>query len=210
MNPMKWLTREKALWLAGIFIFLGLATDWFGFSGVTWEEEVRLHDGSILVVERFVKRGGGHEIGQKPGYINQTLRFVLPGTTNIITWEDHFDSALGRSNFLPFALDIYRGTPYLVAYPMGCLGYKKWGRPNPPYVVFRYERDVWWRIRLADLPAEIINSNLVFSQPDVEAERLGKRKISEDDFKKIKSGYKEPEFRSIIREEVKDVWKSCG
>ncbi len=38
------------------------------FGGDSWKEEVLLHDGSKIVVERMVKRGGRHEVGQKPPF----------------------------------------------------------------------------------------------------------------------------------------------
>ena len=38
----------------------------FGFGGASWQEEVLLHDGRKLVVDRSVERGGRHEIGQLP------------------------------------------------------------------------------------------------------------------------------------------------
>jgi hypothetical protein len=37
----------------------------FGFGGTSWKEEVLLHDGSKVIVDRSAERGGRHEIGQK-------------------------------------------------------------------------------------------------------------------------------------------------
>ncbi|MDH4154800.1 MAG: hypothetical protein OEV01_13520 [Nitrospira sp.] len=97
------------------------------FGGESWQEEVLLHDGSKMVVDRMVKRGGRHEVGQKPSFTDQRLRFTVPGNNQTITWEDHASSDLGQANFLPMAVDISGGTPYLVVYPMGCLSYNRWG-----------------------------------------------------------------------------------
>ncbi len=155
MNPMKWLTREKALWLAGIFIFLGLATDWFGFVGTTWKEEVRLHDGSLLVVERSFHLKGRHEIGQSPPIGEQSIAFNLPGTDKAIVWKDEYSKELGRANFVLVALHIFNGVPYLITTANGCLSSNKWGRPNPPYVIFKYKEKKWERIGLNDLPSEL-------------------------------------------------------
>ncbi len=41
------------------------------FGGNSWKEEVLLHDGSKIIVERTVERGGRHEVGQKPSYKEQ-------------------------------------------------------------------------------------------------------------------------------------------
>lgn len=173
------------------------------FGGDTWQEEVLLHDGNKIVVERMVKRGGRHEIGQKPSYKEQRLSFAMPGTQQTITWEDHNSDDLGQANFLPMALDISDGTPYLVVYPMGCLSYNKWGRPNPPYVIFRYHDKEWRRILLHELPAEITTPNMIFSMPDLEVEKLGTRFVSAETIKRLIAGYQPPEYRTIFREMVR-------
>ena len=179
-----------------------------GLGGDTWKEEVLLYDGSKVIVERTVERGGRHEIGQRPPYKEQRLSFSLPGTDRIITWEDHYSQDLGQANFLPMALDISSGTPYLVAYPMGCLSYNKWGRPNPPYVVFQYQSKEWKRIGLEELPAEIKAPNVIFSMPDIKVEEFGKRFITAEMIKGLIDSYQQPEFKTILREPVKP--KSLG
>jgi len=187
---------------------LGVSMSVYGFGGDSWKEEVLLHDGSKIIVERTVERGGRHEIGQRPPYKEQRLSFGLPGTDRIITWEDHYSQDLGQANFLPMALDISSGTPYLVAYPMGCLSYNKWGRPNPPYVVFQYQSKEWKRIRLEELPAEIKAPNVIFSMPDIKVEEFGKRFITAEMIKGLIDSYQQPEFKTILREPVKP--KSLG
>lgn len=176
----------------------------FGFGGDSWQEEVLLHDGGKVVVERKIERGGQHEVGQKPSYREQSLRFTLPGTNQMITWEDHYSQDLGQANFLPLTLDIVSGTPYLVAYPMGCLAYNRWGRPNPPYVVFQFQGKEWIRISLEDLPAAITMPNVLFSEPDVQVERLKTRFISAAMIKEVIAGYTQLEYRTILRESVKE------
>jgi hypothetical protein len=175
----------------------------FGFGGDTWQEEVLLHDGRKIVVERTVEQGGRHEIGQKPPYKEQRLRFTMPGTSQAVTWHDHYSDDLGQANFLPMAIDIVGGMPYLVVHPMGCLSYNKWGRPNPPYVVFRYQGDEWARIPMQELPVEMTMPNMLFSEPDVQVERLGTRAISAAMIEKVIGGYKQPEYKSLLREPVK-------
>jgi hypothetical protein len=174
-----------------------------GFGGDSWKEEVLLHDGSKMVIERTVERGGRHEIGQKPPYKEQSLSFALPGTTQTITWEDHYSQDLGSANFLPMMLDISEGTPYLVVHPMGCLSYNKWGRPNPPYVIFQYQNKEWKRIPLHELPADIKMPNVILSSPDIQVEKFGKRFISADMIKQLIDGYPQPEFKTILREPLK-------
>jgi hypothetical protein len=161
--------RQVLVWLCtaiSLLFTLGASRSvdagFLGFGGDSWKEEVLLHDGSKFIIERKVERGGRHEVGQKPPYKEQSLVFTIPGTSQQVTWEDNFSEDLGSANFLPMLLDIRDGIAYLVVSPMGCLSYNKSGRPNPPYVIFKYEGKVWQRIPLQELPAEIKTPNLIF------------------------------------------------
>jgi len=206
-NRHVWLRLFTTICLVLTF---GVSMSAYGFGGDSWKEEVLLHDGSKIIVERTVERGGRHEIGQKPPYKEQSLSFSLPGTDRTIKWEDHYSQDLGQANFLPMTVDISGGTPYLVVYPMGCLAYNKWGRPNPPYVVFQYQGKEWKRIRLEELPEEIKTPNLIFSQPDVQVERLGKRFITAEMIKGLIDSYQQPEFKTILRKPIPSVGRECG
>lgn len=182
---------------------------WFGFGGASWQEEVLLHDGNKLVVERSVTRGGPHEIGQRGSYTNETLVFAHPGNGETVTWEDKATPDLGTSNFLPMALDIYKDAIYLVASPMGCLAYNKWGRPNPPYVVFKFTGKTWVRVALHELPSETNTLNLIFSSPDTEVERLGKRFVDAETISRITNKYRQPKYRTILRAEIEEPEGRC-
>lgn len=165
----------------------------------TWKEEVLLHDGSKIIVERSVERGGRHEIGQRPPFKEQSLSFTLPSTNQRIKWEDNYSEDIGTSNFLPMQLEIFNGTPYIVASPMGCLSYNKWGRPNPPYVIFKYEKKVWQRITLQELPAESKIPNLVISSPDDAAKEASHGMVSAEKVKELNAGFRQPEYKTILR-----------
>jgi len=186
--------------IIGLMLNLTACAAMSGLGGTNWQEEVLLHDGSKLVVERSVERGGPHEIGQRPSYTSEALAFRHPTTGVQIVWEDKATPDLKNSNFLPMALDIYQGTVYLVASPMGCLAYNKWGRPNPPYVVFRYGDTRWKRVPLQELPAETKALNLIFSSPDTAVEKLGKRFVEAETITQINAGFRQPEYKAILRE----------
>jgi hypothetical protein len=186
-----------------LVLALGVSMSAYGFGGDSWKEEVLLHDGSKIIVTRTVERGGRHEIGQRPPFKEQSLHFAMPGTNQEIIWEDRYSEEVGSANFLPMVLEISKGTPYVVAYPMGCLSYNKWGRPNPPYVIFQYQGKEWMRIPLQELPTEIKTPNLIFSSPDIEVEKSGKRFITAAMIKELIDGYKQPEFKIIVREPMK-------
>ena len=176
----------------------------------SWKEEVQLHDGSKIIVERSVDRGGRHEIGQQSPIKNQSLSFTLPSTNEKVKWEDNFTQDVGGANFLPMLLETRKDTAYLVVNPMGCLSYNKWGRPNPPYVVFKYQNKEWKRIPLQEIPTEIQTPNLIFSSPDDEAEKIGQRVVSAETIKRLYADYKQPEFKTILREPIRSAGEGCG
>jgi hypothetical protein len=181
----------------------------FGFGGTSWQEEVLLHDGAKIVVDRSVTLGGPHEIGQRASYTKETLAFTHPVSGKLITWEDNATPDLRTSNFLPMAIDVYQNAVYLVAHPMGCLSYNKWGRPNPPYVIFKYAGKTWERVPLQELPLETKALNLIFSSPDTEVERLGKRFVDAETIKRLTSEYRQPQYRAIVRDEKTTQENQC-
>ncbi len=168
----------------------------------SWKEEALLHDGSRIVVSRSVSRGGRHEVGQEGPYQDQSLTFTMPKSNRNMKWEDHRSEDLGSANFLPMLLDVYGDVAYLVVSPMGCLSYNKWGRPSPPYVVFKYNSEAWRQIPIAELPAKSKSVNLIFSMPDFEVGQSGKRFMTAEMIKAIVSKYQQPEYRNILRTEL--------
>lgn len=185
-------------------LLLALSMNALAFLGfgnsASWKEEVLLHDGTKIIVDRSVNRGGRHEIGQRPPFKEQVLKFKLPSTNQYVTWEDHYNDQVGSANFLPMVLDIVMNTPYILAFPMGCRSYNIWGRPNPPYVTFKFDGKEWKQIPLEQLPVEIKTPNLIFSSPDSEVERIGKSLISAETIAELVASYRQPEYRSILRE----------
>ncbi|MBA3031452.1 MAG: hypothetical protein KKD63_16930 [Proteobacteria bacterium] len=194
----------------GLILMMGVNMNanagWFGLGGTSWKEEVLLHDGSKIIASRTVERGGRHEIGQQPPIKEQSLSFTLPGTNESVTWEDKFTEDVGGANFLPMQLEIRKDTAYLVVHPMGSVSYNKWGSPNPPYVVFKFQNKEWNQILLQELPAEFTTPNLIFSSPDDEAKKAGQPIISAEVIKSIYARYKQPEYKTIVRTTL-DHWK---
>ncbi|WP_324779517.1 hypothetical protein [Thiobacillus sedimenti] len=189
--------------MAILLMILGSSMSACAMGGTSWKEEVLLHDGSKIVVQRSVERGGRHEIGQQPPIKDQNLDFILPSTNESVTWKSQYSEDIGLADFQPLLLDISRRTAYLVTAPVGCLSYNKWGRPNPPYVVFKYDNKTWQRIPLQELPAEIKTPNLIFSSPDNEVEKLGEGFVTAVMVQHANSDLTQPEFRSILREAIK-------
>lgn len=193
-----WLGKLKNVTKLGLFLMMGVSMS--ACSETSWKEEVLLHDGSKITVARTVERGGRHEIGQQPPIKEGGLNFNLPTTGESVTWKSEYSQDVGLADFMPLLLDIYQGTAYVVSVPVGCLSYNKWGRPNPPYVIFKFEGKAWKRIPLQELPDEIKAPNLIFSSPDNKVEKIGKSFISAEDVKKINSSLTQPEYKTILRE----------
>ena len=188
-----------------VFLMVGVSMSanagLFGFGGTSWKEEVLLHDGSKIVVERSFSRGGRHEITQGSPVKEQDLSFTMPGSNQTITWKSEYSEDVGRSNFHLLALHILNGTPYIVTNPNLCISYNKWGRPNPPYVIFKYDGKAWQRIPLAELPAEFKELNVVIVVDDADLFReIDKQPvISAATVKKLNSGLTQPENKTILR-----------
>lgn len=196
---------SKALKVIGLILTLGVSMSvdagLFGFGEKSWKEEVLLHDGSKIIVDRTVKRHGRHEIGQRPPIGEQSIRFTMPSTKQHVVWNDEYSEDVSGANFNLMMLDIAQGTAYLLATPAGCLSYNKWGRPNPPYVVFKYQGSKWKRISLKELPSEINTPNMLHSSPDDVAEKKAKDGVvSAAVIREENDGYKKPEYKSILRE----------
>jgi len=174
------------------------------FGGDSWQEEVLLHDGRTIVVERRVERGGRHEIGQPPPIKEQTIVFTLPESKTRMTWTSEYGEDIGRTNFLLLAVHVLNGTPYIVVQPNSCQSYNKWGRPNPPYVFFKYDGTTWRRIPLTDLPTEFTTLNVVISLDSGIVQNMVKRgRVPVEEIRKLNRALPQPEYKTILRESVK-------
>lgn len=178
-------------------------------SSTTWKEEVLLHDGSKIIVTRTQVREGRHEIGQGPPIKEQEIVFTVPGSSAPITWEDGFSADLGHANFNVLALHLSGATPYIVVSPAGCLAYNKWGRPNPPYVIFRYDGNVWPRIALSELPEEFTKINMVIDTINSEEALVGHAVVTADLVMEINGSLQQEELKSIVRLEIKSAGQGC-
>ena len=170
--------------------------------GDSWQEEVLLHDGRTIIVDRSQSYGGGHEIGQRPPVRDMTITFTLPSLGKRISWFSEYGEDLGRSNFTLAALHILNDTPYVVALPNLCLSYNKWGRPNPPYVIFKFQGNAWERIPLAALPTEFKSTNLVVESFGHSAELAHLGRVKSEMVKQLNGQLTQPEHWELLREPI--------
>jgi hypothetical protein len=190
----------------GLLLMMGVSMNadagFLGFGGDSWKEEVLLHDGQKIIVKRSQSYGGRHEIGQGGSISEQDITFTLPGTNQSITWTSEYSEDVGRANFELLALHIKDSIPYIVATPFLCLSYNKWGRPNPPYVVFKYDSKEWKRIPLIELPAEFKEINVVIDTREYDWKEAKRSVISAEGVKRLNSNLTQPEYHSIQREHL--------
>lgn len=130
---------------------------------IKWKEEVKLHDGRVIVVERWGKRGGRAEPGQPPMQSWEEIRTKNPDTGEEIVWQE--DAASG-----PYVLDFVNGTPYLAVSVDLLPSCRKYKFPKINFVFFKYEEKTWKRITLEQFP-KYLDTNLLLG--DWKAEKLG-------------------------------------
>lgn len=138
----------------------------------SWKEEVLLHDGQKIIVERHFNLGGGLNIERRERKeLDETVTFKLPGSDKTIAWKTEFDDFAPEANNNDLSillLDIVNGVPYIATSPAGCIGFNKWKRPNPPYIFFKFNGKDWKRITLEEFPAELNKANVILSSPSTE------------------------------------------
>lgn len=192
-------------WIAAISLMIlggGMSACAMG-SKTSWKEEVLLHDGSKIIAERHYNLGGypGLDAHERVP-LDETVTFKLTNNKNIIWKNDFRDSEPEPNSLNHFHFDIVNGVPYLATYPAGCIAYNKWGRPNPPQILFKYENDRWKRIILAELPSVLVGAtaNVIVGRP---ATSLLKSFYTVEEVNAKNAPISTPEYKTILREAVK-------
>lgn len=139
-----------------VFLSAGFVMNACGEGGRTldWKQEVPLHDGRVIVVDRISKQTGKILPENVIMESEQTLSFTNPDTQERILWTL-------PKGLLPVALDFDQQKPYLVLRAYTVSDYNKWDCPNPPWLVYRYEGGEWNRMRFEEFPAVLVNRNLL-------------------------------------------------
>ena len=106
-----------------------------------WTEEVRLADGSLIVIKRKIVRERFGEPGHPGRVLRQEIEYDTPG--GVIRWPGDID---------PMIFDFANGKAYVVAYPQVAEECFRYGNPNPPFVFFEQMGSEWRRIYAKDVP----------------------------------------------------------
>jgi hypothetical protein len=192
------MSRIKSA-LAPILVLLSFSAC-SGEKTVHWKQEVQLQDGRIIEVKRISKRTGNLFPENVHIEYEQTLSFVNPDTREKITWTT-------PKATLTSMLDFDHGTPYLVLRAGSIADYNTWDCPNPPFIIFRYEKSNWQRIPIDQLPERFVAPNLFLGYgTDDKASSDGVVTTTEMQ-KSIKESAKE--FKTIYREKVSSIAQGC-
>lgn len=133
-----------------------------GDSTITWQEEVKLSDGRVIVVtqkRRYEGAYSGHGSGASSIPREAWLTFKLPefGSKEIV-WHENLDTQI---------LNVYKGKLYIVGLPHTEREFRQYGSPRPSYIGFRYDQGQWVRIPFNEIPIAIYDSNMwLDSAPD--------------------------------------------
>lgn len=175
-------------------------------SSISWEEEVLLHDGRKIIVQRKDTHDSSlpHEIGQGAPLAEHITVFSVPDTNQRVTWRSDNRSRSEPDNLDLMVLDFMNGVPYAAAGITRCIAYNRWGRPNPPYVFFKYDGNAWQRISLEEFPAEFKEPNVMvggYDEYSLSVEERDASVLASDTVRKVnKAAGRSPESYTIIRE----------
>lgn len=168
--------------------------------GASWKEEVLLHDGTTLIVTRSQSYGGYPVIESRSRSLREEeWEFIIPGTKQEVIWKNDAHRPPEGTSLTLILLDFLNGVPHIATYPAGCISYNHWGRPNPPYVFFKYNGTEWQRIPLEEFPTEFNVPNVIIGRPD-HTHRSGIQSVATV---KEENSHLEPHLHVLAREPIK-------
>lgn len=187
----------KVIKSIGLALTFGVSMSACATGGTTtWKEEVLLHDGSKIIVERTHTYGGFGEIAQGRLIVERTTTFIIPGSSEIVTWKSEYGRE-NQDNLDLMVLDFMGSTPYIATSLAGVIAYQKWGKPNPPYVFFKYVGKTWRRISPEEFPAEFRDANVIINTKAHE-KKLTNIPVLSEQIKELNSSLIK-EYRTVLR-----------
>jgi hypothetical protein len=125
-----------------------------GASGkLNWQEEVKLLDGRIIVVNQQRRYDGPYDGRIYRGVPRESwLTVKLPETGNQeTTWHEKLK---------PSNLNIVNGKLYIVGIPPTTREFRLYNQPRPPYIGYVFENKTWRRILFDEIPVAMYDMNL--------------------------------------------------
>lgn len=108
-----------------------------------WDEEVRLANGEILRVHRTQRWTTTQPAGEGKSYISkQGILEIEPSTKGSPDKPWKGDGEL----LMVVDIDSSNGEYFIISVPKQCWRWDELGRPNPPYVEYRFRDRLWQRV----------------------------------------------------------------
>lgn len=148
---------KKIYWqraIKTIVLIFTLGTSMTGCANtLSWQEEVKLLDGRIIVVNqqrRYEQAYNGDNYGGVPR--ESWLSLKLPETNNQeTTWHEKLN---------PSNLNVVNGKLYIVGMPPTAREFYLYNKPRPPYIGYVFENNTWRRVEFNEIPVEMYDMNL--------------------------------------------------
>lgn len=142
---MKYVSTLARLVFVALMAAL-LTTACGGIDTAEWSEEVRLHDGKVIVVKMMATRGSnGFPDSRRGGYRGYEIQFPSPATT----WVEN-----NIAGMVPLAIDLKDGIPYVVVLIGHCNICNALGNPDPSLMIWKWSNGQWQRASYGELPKD--------------------------------------------------------
>lgn len=117
----------------------------------SWQEEVKLLDGRVIMIES--------KFGYPRGVFREAwITLKLPETGNEeTTWHEHL---------MPGNLNVVNGKLYIVGTTETTVEFRLYSFPRPPQVGYIYDNKVWKRIPFNEIPEAMYDMNLLEGAPE--------------------------------------------
>jgi hypothetical protein len=173
-------TRQNQLRKYGLFALAALAiaaTLAYCNAPISWNEEVQLQSGEVIVVHRTVKTRAYGEIGGSGGWENKGMTVIIKSpkkADNPSEWNSLFHPIV-------FDRDPVTQEWFMIGVLNSCQLWYDIGRPSSPYVEYRIKNGAWVRQALnpkfIGRPANMLTSINSDGEEDFtlarKAERMG-------------------------------------
>jgi hypothetical protein len=130
---------------------------------VTWQEEAKQADGSMLLLTRTIRMGGGSEIGQSAPVAAESIQFTHPKTGKIIVWNSMNDPYRLAD---PLLIQLEGDRVFVLLMPRSCGDWVSFNKPSPSFVLqVQQEGGVKYE-DTSHLPEKYRYMNLIFQPQD--------------------------------------------
>ena len=144
-------TRRKYLLPIALLILLTgtwLSWKWYDSRYPTWDEEVQLSDGRVIVVTQK------HEHYDNYGTNQSWVTFALPEMGGAQTWHSYL---------IPQRIDVFQGKVYVFGYPRGDRQYQHYNYPKYYMVAFSWNGTEFQRIPFLQVPEKLRQEENIYS-----------------------------------------------